>query len=160
VIVLALTSKARSTGQIYEAVSNQIQQRLMQVEGVGDVELGGGSLPAIRIELLPFALHRQGLSAEDVRAAIQSATANRPKGMIEGDGRSFQIITNTGATADRLNAESYQQLIVAWRNGAPVRLADVANVYTGSEDRNTLGLFNGVPAVVVMVYRQPMSSKQ
>jgi len=158
VIVLALTSKTRSTGQIYEAVSNQIQQRLMQVEGVGDVELGGGSLPAVRIELLPFALHRQGLSAEDVRAAIQSATANRPKGMIDGDGHSFQIITNTGATADRLNAESYQQLIVAWRNGAPVRLADVANVYTGSEDRNTLGLFNGVPAVVVMVYRQPTAN--
>ena len=158
VIVLALTSKTRSTGQIYEAVSNQIQQRLMQVEGVGDVELGGGSLPAVRIELLPFALHRQGLSAEDVRAAIQSATANRPKGMIDADGRSFQIITNTGATADRLNAETYQQLIVAWRNGAPVRLSDVANVYTGSEDRNTLGLFNGVPAVVVMVYRQPSAN--
>jgi multidrug efflux pump len=130
----------------------------MQVEGVGDVELGGGSLPAVRIELLPFALHRQGLSAEDVRAAIQSATANRPKGMIDGDGRSFQIITNTGATADRLNAENYQQLIVAWRNGAPVRLSDVANVYTGSEDRNTLGLFNGVPAVVVMIYRQPTAN--
>ncbi|MBU3709611.1 MAG: cob(I)yrinic acid a,c-diamide adenosyltransferase [Burkholderiaceae bacterium] len=158
VIVLALTSKTRSTGQIYEAVSNQLQQRLMQVEGVGDVELGGGSLPAVRIELLPFALHRQGLSAEDVRAAIQSATANRPKGMIDGDGRSFQIITNTGATADRLNAENYQQLIVAWRNGAPVRLSDVANVYTGSEDRNTLGLFNGVPAVVVMIYRQPTAN--
>lgn len=157
-IVLALTSKTRSTGQIYEAVSNQIQQRLMQVDGVGDVELGGGSLPAVRIELLPFALHRQGLSAEDVRAAIQSATANRPKGMIDGDGRSFQIITNTGATADRLNADSYQQLIVAWRNGAPVRLSDVAHVYTGSEDRNTLGLFNGVPAVVVMVYRQPTAN--
>jgi multidrug efflux pump len=157
-IVLALTSKTRSTGQIYEAVSNQIQQRLMQVDGVGDVELGGGSLPAVRIELLPFALHRQGLSAEDVRAAIQSATANRPKGMIDGDGRSFQIITNTGATADRLNADSYQQLIVAWRNGAPVRLSDVATVYTGSEDRNTLGLFNGVPAVVVMVYRQPTAN--
>jgi multidrug efflux pump len=158
VIVLALTSKTRSTGQIYEAVSNQIQQRLMQVEGVGDVELGGGSLPAVRIELLPFALHRQGLSAEDVRAAIQSATANRPKGMIDSEGRSFQIITHTGATADRLNAESYQQLIVAWRNGAPVRLSDVAHVYTGSEDRNTLGLFNGVPAVVVMVYRQPTAN--
>ena len=78
--------------------------------------------------------------------------------MIDGDGQSFQIITNTGATADRLNADSYQQLIVAWRNGAPVRLSDVANVYTGSEDRNTLGLFNGVPAVVVMVYRQPTAN--
>ncbi|MFN5101063.1 MAG: efflux RND transporter permease subunit, partial [Burkholderiaceae bacterium] len=75
-----------------------------------------------------------------------------------GDGRSFQIITNTGATAERLNADSYQQLIVAWRNGAAVRLSDVANVYTGSEDRNTLGLFNGVPAVVVMVYRQPTAN--
>lgn len=155
VIVLALTSKARSTGQIYEAVANLIQQRLSQVEGVGDVELGGGSLPAVRVELVPYALNRHGISTEDVRAAIQSATANRPKGRIEADGLAWQIATNTGATAARLNADEYQGLVVAWRNGAPVRLSDVARVYNGPEDRNTLGLFNGMPAVVVLVYRQP-----
>ncbi len=155
VIVLALTSATKSTGQIYEAVSNLIQQRLSQVKGVGEVELGGGSLPAVRIELLPFALNRYGISSEDVRTAIQSATANRPKGVIESEGRAFQIITDTGATAARLNADAYPSLIVAWRNGAPVRLSDIARVYTGSEDRNSLGLFNGEPAVIVMVRRQP-----
>ena len=155
VIVLALTSATKSTGQIYEAVSNLIQQRLSQVKGVGEVELGGGSLPAVRIELLPFALHRYGIASEDVRAAIQSATANRPKGVIESEGRTFQITTDTGATATQLNADAYPSLIVAWRNGAPVRLSDIARVYTGSEDRNSLGLFNGEPAVIVMVRRQP-----
>ncbi len=155
VIVLVLTSKTRSTGQIYETASNLIQQRLSQVNGVGDVEIGGGSLPAVRIELLPFALNRHGISMEDVRAAIQSSTANRPKGVIESDGRALQVLTNTGATAARLDAEAYRSLVVAWRNGAPVRLADVAHVDTGPEDRNNLGLFNGVPSIVAMVYRQP-----
>lgn len=155
IIVLALTSKTKSAGQIYEAVSNLIQQRLSQVKGVGDVELGGGSLPAVRVELQPFALNRYGIATEDVRAAIQSRTANRPKGVIEENGRSFQIITNTSATAARLDASDYRSLIIAWRNGAPVRLADVAKVYTGVEDRNTIGLFNGEPAVVVLVRRQP-----
>ncbi len=136
-------------------MSNLIQQRLSQVKGVGEVELGCGSLPAVRIELLPFALNRYGIATEDVRAAIQSGTANRPKGFIEGKGNAFQVYTNTGATAARLDAEAYKGLIVAWRNGAPVRLSDVANVYTGVEDRNTMGLFNGEPAVIVLVRRQP-----
>ncbi len=155
VIVLTLTSTTRSTGQIYEAASNLIQQRLSQVNGVGEVDIGGGSLPAVRVELLPFALNRHGISMEDVRAAIQSSTANRPKGVIEGDGRAFQILTNTGATAARLDAAEYRELVVAWRNGAPVRLKDVASVDNGPEDRNNLGLFNGQPSVVAMVYRQP-----
>ncbi len=155
VIVLALSSTTKSTGQIYEIASNLIQQRLSQVSGVGEVDIGGGSLPAVRIELLPFALNRHGISMEDVRAAIQSSTANRPKGVIEGEGHAFQVLTNTGATAAKLDADEYRELVVAWRNGAPVRLKDVADVYSGPEDRNNLGLFNGVPAVVAMVYRQP-----
>src|ERR1700712_1029289 len=80
VIILALTSKTKTPGQIYDSVSNIVSQRLSQVDGVGDVEIGGGSLPAVRIELLPFALNRYGVSTEDVRAAIQAANANRPKG--------------------------------------------------------------------------------
>ncbi len=155
VIVLALSSTTKSTGQIYEIASNLIQQRLSQVTGVGEVDIGGGSLPAVRIELLPFALNRHGISMEDVRAAIQSSTANRPKGVIEGDGQAFQVLTDTGATAAKLDADEYRALVVAWRNGAPVRLQDVAKVYSGPEDRNNLGLFNRVPAVVAMVYRQP-----
>ena len=157
VIILALTSPTRSPGQIYDAVSNVVQQKLAQVKGVGDVEIGGGSLPAVRVDLLPFALNRYGVSMEDVRAAIQSSSANRPKGAIEGDGRRLQIYTGTNATgaAGRVAASDYRGLVVAWRNGAAVRLQDVAEVVDSVENVNTLGLFNGQPAVIVLVTRQP-----
>ena len=151
VIILALTSKTRTPGEIYDAVSNVVSQRLSQVEGVGEVEIGGGSLPAVRVELLPFALNRYGISTEDVRAAIQAANANRPKGAIEGDGRRLQIYTPSPAR----KAAEYQSLVIAWRNGAAVRLGDVARVVDGVENRRTLGLFNGEPAIVVLVTRQP-----
>ena len=91
VIILALTSKTRTPGQIYDAVSNLVQQKVAQVKGVGDVELGGGSLPAVRVELLPYQLNHYAVSMEDVRAAIQASNANRPKGAISGDARSLQI---------------------------------------------------------------------
>ncbi len=156
VVILALTSPTRSPGQIYDAVSNIVQQKIAQVQGVGDVELGGGSLPAVRVDLLPFALNRYGVSSEDVRAALQASSANRPKGTIEGDGRQLQIYTGTGA-ADRKRptAVDYRGLVVAWRNGAAIRLADVAEVIDSVENINTLGLFNGEPAVIVLVTLQP-----
>jgi multidrug efflux pump len=154
IIILALTSKTRTPGQIYDAVSNIIAQRLAQVDGVGDVELGGGSLPAVRIELLPFALNQYGIGTEDVRAAIQAANANRPKGAVQGEGRRLQIYTQTPG----LRASDYAPLVVAWRNGAAVRLQDVAQVVDGVEDTRTLGLFNGEPAIVVLVRRQPSAN--
>ncbi len=128
VVILALTSPTRSPGQIYDAVSNIVQQKLSQVRGVGDVELGGGSLPAVRVDLLPFALNRYGVSMEDVRAALQANSANRPKGAIEGNGERLQIYTGSG-TFDkaRPTAADYRGLVVAWRNGAAIRLADVAS---------------------------------
>src|SRR5438552_11168451 len=153
IVILALTSATRSPGQIYEAVSNLVQQKLAQVDGVGDVEIGGGSLPAVRVELLPFALNRYGVGMEDVRAAIQATNANRPKGAIEGNGRRLQIYTQTGSGGR--SAADYRGLVVAWRGGAPIRLGDVAEVIDGVEDTRTLGLFNGEPAVVVLVTRQP-----
>src|SRR3954470_8976001 len=91
VLILALTSPSRSPGQIYDAVSNIVQQKIAQVPGVGDVELGGGSQPAIRVELIPFSLSRYGISMEDVRAALQSGTANRPKGDIDLNGQRLQV---------------------------------------------------------------------
>ena len=154
VLILALTSKTKTPGQIYEAVSNIVSQRLSQVDGVGDVEIGGGSLPAVRIELLPFALNRYGISAEDVRAAIQAANANRPKGDVRGAGRRLQIYTQTPA----LHASEYAPMVVAWRNGAAVRLQDVAQVVDGVEDTHTLGLFNGEPAIIVLVTREPAAN--
>ena len=155
VIILALTSKTRSPGQIYESVSNLVQQRLAQVKGVGEVEIGGGSLPAVRVELLPYALNKYGVSSEDVRAAIQSTNANRPKGAIEGGGNRFQIYSQPAGGKGGRTAAEYRDLVVAWRDGAAIRLQDVAEVIDGVENVNTLGLFNGQPAVIVLVTRQP-----
>ncbi|MBA3774585.1 MAG: efflux RND transporter permease subunit [Ramlibacter sp.] len=155
-IILALTSPTRAPGQIYDAVSNVVQQKIAQVEGVGDVELGGGSLPAVRVELLPFALNRYGVSSEDVRAALQASNANRPKGTIEGAGRQLQIYTGVQVTGEgRPTAASYRGLVVAWRDGAAIRLSDIAEVTDSVENVNTLGLFNGEPAVIVLVTLQP-----
>ena len=155
VIILALTSKTRSPGQIYDEVSNLVQQKIAQVPGVGDVELGGGSLPAVRVELLPFALNRYGVSMEDVRAALQASNANRPKGAIEGNGQRLQIYSGANTASGGLKAADYSGLVVAWRNGAAIRLQDVAEVADGVENTNTMGLFNGQPAVIVLVTRQP-----
>ena len=155
VIILALTSKTRSPGQIYDELSNLLQQKIAQVPGVGDVELGGGSLPAVRVELLPFALNRYGVSMEDVRAALQAANANRPKGAIEGNGRRLQIYSGANTATGGLKAADYLGLIVAWRNGAAIRLSDVAEVIDGVENTSTVGLFNGDQAVIVLVTRQP-----
>ncbi|HAV35216.1 MAG TPA: nodulation protein, partial [Massilia sp.] len=158
VIILALTSKTRTPGQIYDAVSNIVQQRLAQVPGVGEVEIGGGSLPAVRVELNPYALNRLGVSAEDVRAAIQSSNPNRPKGAIEGGGNRLQIYSQVDTPTDGRTAADYRGLVVAWRNGAAVRLSDVADVIDGPENINTLGLFNGEPAVIVLITRQPAAN--
>jgi len=155
VIILALTSKTRTPGQIYDAVSNLVQQKVAQVKGVGDVELGGGSLPAVRVELLPYQLNHYSLSMEDVRAAIQASNANRPKGAISGDERSLQIYSGAATASGGRSANDYRSLVVAWRDGAAIRLDDVADVVDGVENNNTLGLFNGDPAVIVLITRQP-----
>jgi len=159
VMILALTSKVRTPGQIYDDVSSLLQQKIAQVPGVGDVELGGGSLPAVRVELVPFALNRYGISMEDVRAALQASNANRPKGSIEDNsddkGQRLQIYAVASSASGGLKAADYQSLVVAWRNGAAVRLGDVADVRDGVENTNTLGLFNGDAAVIVLIRRQP-----
>jgi len=155
VFILALTSPTRSPGQIYDAVSNIVQQKIAQVAGVGDVELGGGSQPAVRVELIPFALSRYGIGMEDVRAALQAGTANRPKGDLEVQGRRLQIYTGTGMANNGKSASDYRNLVVAWRQGAAVRLQDIAEVSDGVENINTMGLFNGRPAVIVLVRLQP-----
>ena len=159
IMILALTSKTRTPGQIYDDVSSLLQQKIAQVPGVGEVELGGGSLPAVRVELNPFALNRYGVSTEDVRAALQASNANRPKGAIDdnSDGKQQRLqiyATSSSATGGRLAAD-YQGMVVAWRDGAAVRLLDVAEVRDGTENTNTLGLFNGDAAVIVLIRRQP-----
>jgi multidrug efflux pump len=155
VLILALTSKTRSPGQIYDEVSNIVQQKLAQVKGVGDVEIGGGSLPAVRVDLNPYQLNQYGLATEDVRAAIQATNANRPKGALEGQGMRLQIYSQANTPTNGRTAADYRGLVVAWRNGSAIRLQDVADVTDGVENINTLGLFNGQPAVIVLVTSQP-----
>ena len=151
VIILALTSKTLSPGQIYDQASNIIQQKLSQISGVGNVALNGSSLPAIRIELNPRALFQYGIGLEDVRAAISAANANSPKGDIQQQGQSFQVFANDTA----MLASDYKTLIIAYRNGAGVRLQDVAQVYDGVQDVRNLGTFNGKPAILVQITKQP-----
>lgn len=151
IMILAMTSKTLSPGQIYDQASNIVQQKLSQISGVGDVSLNGASLPAIRIELNPRALFKYGIGLADVRAAISAANANTPKGDIQQGEQTFQVYANDVATA----AIQYKTLIIAYRNGAAVRLQDVAEVVDGVENVRNLGTFNGAPAVLVNITKQP-----
>ena len=151
VAILAMTSETLTRGQIYDAASGVVQQALSQIEGVGQVQVGGSSLPAVRVELNPLALFKYGIGLEDVRAALASANAHSPKGAIEDGDRRLQIYTNDKGN----HAEGYRPLVIAYRNGAAVRLSDVAEVEDSVENANALGLANGKPAVVVILRRQP-----
>ncbi|MDE2183217.1 MAG: efflux RND transporter permease subunit [Alphaproteobacteria bacterium] len=151
VLILALTSDTLSPGQIYDSASSILQQKLSQVQGIGQVQIGGSSLPAVRVELNPRALFKYGIGLEDVRAALSAANANAPKGAVEDGSRRFQIYVNDQAS----QASEYKDLVVAYRNDAAVRLKDIANVYDGVEDVHNLGMANGKPAILVILYRQP-----
>ena len=151
VLILALTSNTLSPGQIYDSASTILQQKLSQVPGIGQVQLGGSSLPAVRVDLNPRALFKYGIGLEDVRAALSAANANAPKGAVAEGPRQYQVYVNDQAS----KADDYRSLIVAYRNGAAVRLSDVANVSDGVEDVRNLGMVNGKPAILVILYRQP-----
>ena len=151
ILILAMTSKTLSQGQMYDAASNVFQQRLSQISGVGQVIIGGSALPAVRVELNPKALFKYGIGLEDVRAALASANANSPKGTIDDGNQRYQVYTNDQST----KAADYAPLVVAYRNGAAVQLSDVATVADSVEDVRNLGLSNGQPSVLVIVFRQP-----
>jgi multidrug efflux pump len=151
ILILALTSGTLTQGQIYDAASNVLAQQLSQLSGIGQVIIGGSALPAVRIELNPQALFKYGVGLEDVRAALASANANSPKGTIDDGDQRYQIYTNDQAT----KASDYAPLIVAYRNGAAVQLTDVAAVTDSVEDVRNLGLSNGQPSVLVILFRQP-----
>ena len=151
IMVLALTSKTMTQGQMYDAASNILAQRLSQLSGIGNVNIGGSSLPAVRVELNPQALYNYGIGLEDVRAALASANANSPKGTIDDGNRRFQIYTNDQANV----AADYAPLVIAYRNGAAVRLSDVAQVSDSVQDNRNLGMSEGQPSVLVILYRQP-----
>ena len=143
IVILALTSKTRSPGQIYDVAVTVLQQQLLQLKGVGDVNVGGASLPAVRVELNPLALARYGIGLEDVRAALASANANRPKGVVDDGRLRYQIYTNDAGT----RAADYAPLVIASRGGATVRLRDIAQVADSVEDIHNLGIINEQPAL-------------
>jgi multidrug efflux pump len=151
ILSLALTSKTMTPGQIYGVASNVLAQRLAQLRGIGNVDVGGSSPYAVRVEINAQALYKYGIGLEDVRAALAAANANSPKGTIDDDNRRFQIYTNDQAVM----AADYAPLVIAYRNGAAVRLSDVADVQDSVEDVRNLGWSNGRPAVLVTVFRQP-----
>ena len=151
ILILALTSDTLPIGDLYDAASTVIQQKLLQIEGVGDVSLGGSSLPAVRIDLNPQALFKYGIGLEDVRAAIAAANANAPKGALDDPRRRYQIYVNDSAT----DPAQYRSLVVAYRNGAAVRLGDIATIGEGVEDVRNLGLADGKRAVLMVIRKQP-----
>jgi len=151
VLILALTSSTLTRGQMYDAATNVLSQRLSQISGIGQVIIGGAALPAVRVELNPTALFKYGIGLEDVRAALASANANSPKGAIESDALHYQLYTNDQAS----HAADYRPLVIAYRNGAAVRLSDVAEVQDSVENLRNAGLSDGKPAVLVLLFRQP-----
>ncbi|MGO8920605.1 MAG: efflux RND transporter permease subunit [Stellaceae bacterium] len=151
VLILALTSDTLSQGQLYDSAATVLQQKLSQIEGIGQVTIGGSSLPAVRAELNPHALFHYGIGLEDVRAGLNAANAHSPKGAIEDSERRWQIYTNDQAST----ADQYRSLVIAYRNGAAVRLTDVAEVIDSVENVRNGGISNGKPAVLLILYRQP-----
>ncbi|HUD86812.1 MAG TPA: efflux RND transporter permease subunit [Xanthobacteraceae bacterium] len=151
ILILAMTSKTLTQGQMYDAASNVFQQQLSQITGIGQVIIGGSALPAVRVELNPQALYKYGIGLEDVRAALASANANSPKGTIDDGDQRYQIYTNDQSTV----AADYRGLVIAYRNGAAVQLSDVAAVNNSVEDLRNLGLANGSPSVLIIIFRQP-----
>jgi len=151
IMVLALTSDTMTQGQMYDIASTVIGQKVAQVEGIGQVNIGGSSLPAVRVDLNPTALNHYGIGLEEVRAALATANANRPKGAVERGDTYWQIDANDQART----AADYLPLIVSYRNGAPVYLTDVGNVSDSVEDLRSAGSLNGIPAVSLILYRQP-----
>jgi multidrug efflux pump len=151
ILIYTLTSDTLTPAELYDATSTVLAQKLSQVDGVGEVSVSGGSLPAVRVELAPQALYKYGIGLEDVRAALGSANAHSPKGGIDVADQRYQIYSNDQA----LKAADYRSLVVAYRNGAAVRLTDVGQVLDSVENLRALGLSNGKRAVMMIVYRQP-----
>jgi multidrug efflux pump len=151
VLILSLTSDRLSSGEMYDAASTILAQKIAQIEGVGDVSIGGAALPAVRVELNPTQLNTYGISAEKVRTAIANTNANQAKGLVEDGDRRWQVSANDQA----LRSSDYIPLIISYHNGAPVRLGDVADVVDSVENVRTFAVSNGVPAVLVQITRQP-----
>jgi multidrug efflux pump len=154
IMIVALTSDVYGPGHLYDAASTIMQQKLSQIQGVGQVVVGGSSLPAVRVEVDPTQLNAYGLSLSSVAAALSQQNANMPKGQISNDETSADIMTND----QLLKAEFYKPLVVGYHNGAAVKLSDFAKVQDAVQDLRNAGLMNGKPAVLVIIFKQPGSN--
>ena len=151
ILILVLTSDTMTRGQLYDAASTILAQKLSQIKGIGQVNVGGSSLPAVRVELNPALLNSYGISPEQVRLYIAASNANRPKGSVEAGDKHWQIYANDQAK----KASDYIPLIVSYRNGAAVRLADLGEVVDSVEDLRNAGLYNSKPSVLLIITKQP-----
>ncbi|MBQ4923404.1 MULTISPECIES: multidrug efflux RND transporter permease subunit MdtC [Citrobacter] len=151
IMILTLTSDTYSQGELYDFASTQLAQTIAQIDGVGDVDVGGSSLPAVRVGLNPQALFNQGVSLDDVRSAIDNANVRKPQGAIESETHRWQVQTN-----DELKtAAEYQPIIIHYNNGAAVRLGDVASVSDSVQDVRNAGMTNAKPAILLMIRKLP-----
>ncbi|HGM6348362.1 TPA: multidrug efflux RND transporter permease subunit MdtC [Serratia marcescens] len=151
IMILTLTSDTYSQGQLYDFASTQLAQKISQTEGVGDVSVGGSSLPAVRVELNPSALFNQGVSLDSVRQAIANANVRRPQGAVENPQQRWQIQANDALKT----ADAYRPLIIHYNNGSAVRLADVAEVKDSVQDVRNAGMTDAKPAIILAISRAP-----
>jgi multidrug efflux pump len=151
IMIVALTSDVYDRGRMYDAASTVMAQSLSQVRGVGEVLVGGSSLPAVRVEIIPTQLNSYGLGLQDVANLLNTENANLPKGQISDNNRSADVLTND----QLLHAADYKPLIVGYHNGAAVKLSDVADVVDSVENIRAAGFVNGKPSVLLIIFRQP-----
>ena len=151
IMILGLTSTAVRPGLMYDAADSILEQKLSQIEGVGQVNVGGSALPGVRVELNPTQMSNLGVGLEDVRTVLANANANRPKGELANNEQTWGLST----TDQLLKAEDYQPLIVRYNNGAAVQLSDIGLVRDSVENVRAAGMVDGKPAVLVIIFRQP-----
>lgn len=150
IMAMAITSKTKTLAQLYDYTTNVLQQQLSTVKGVGQVEIGGSSLPAVRIELNPFPLFKYGIGFEDIRAALASTNAHTPKGFIDEGNKRYEIATNDQAP----KAKDYENIVIAYRNNAPVMLKNVADIQDNVENIRNAGLYNSEPSIIAIIFPQ------
>ena len=151
IMVMALTSETLDVSQIYDAADSVLSQKLAQISGIGQVTVGGSAQPAVRVTVIPAVIQAMGISSEDIRNAVLKANLNLPKGTLENEHRQWVVQANDQAKT----SADYKPVIVVWRNGAPVRLEDVATVTDSVQDVRNIGLTNGKRSVMLILYRQP-----
>ena len=151
ILILALTSDIVGQASLYDVASSVLQQKVAQVSGVGQVFTGGSSLPAVRVELNPAAVNRYGIAFAQIRTVLRAANANSPKGQVENGDTALELKT----TDQLFRADQYKPLVVAYRNGAPVRVSDLGEATDSVEDLRNAGLADGKPAVLLVIFRQP-----